>query len=126
MYSLIRNEKKFQIYDKLCDDGNDKIEIEHIATLSGFKYALRHKSIKRKLEVFHVHKDYINLVCGFHVSPVNAYYEIKTNTTYGSLPYWLSLKTGVSPDMKWFSCNKVPPDIILKNIQRGYSLQPVH
>jgi hypothetical protein len=108
------------------------IEIE---TLSSFKFQIYGPGITRPIDLFRIPYDCAKMVKKFHVPCVRMWNEgtqgghltggkiqLSNTTVKGVLLYdscIRALKSGVNNSYNWFSCNKIPVDVLLKYTQRG-------
>ena len=105
-----------------------------IETLSSFKFTIYGPGLTRPLDVFRIPYDPAKMVKKFHVPGVRMWYEgciiaridhdihIESSVNPGLYAYDScvnALKSGVNDAYKWFSCNKIPADVILKYAERG-------
>ena len=93
--------------------------VKELCVGSGIRYHLMHTKIKRKFEIFRVPKSHIDLVSSFHVACVRMYWDF--NNLWMTRGCATALLTGINENFNWFSSNKIPTDIILKYMQRGYT-----
>ncbi len=103
------------------------IEIE---TISSFKFKIYGPGITRPIDLFRIPYNCAKMVKKFHLPCVRMWNEgtqegeiqSATNSINGILIYdscICALKSGINNSYKWFSCNKVPVDVLLKYAQRG-------
>jgi len=71
------------------------------------------------MDVFRVPYDAAKMVKKFHVHAVKMYYNGSVTLFRSCIA---SLLSGVGENYKWFSCNKVPIDVLLKYAQRGITI----
>lgn len=111
------------------------IWIIEIETLSSFKFKIYGPGLLRPIDLFRVPYDASKMVKKFHVPCVRMWFEGKQETKFseekistdpktvnGIIVYdscLRALKSGINDSYKWFSCNKIPADVILKYAQRG-------
>jgi len=108
------------------------IEIE---TLASFKFKIYGPGLIRPIDLFRIPYDAAKMVKKFHVPCVRMWFEgtqevdildgkiVAGSSSADDLIIFDSclraLKSGVNNSYKWFSCNKIPADVILKYAQRG-------
>lgn len=124
------------------------VYMTEIETLSSFKFSIYGPGLTRPIDVFRVPYDSAKMVKKFHVPCVRMWYEgcmdasidfidpvdnpdsaksirIKCSDGRGFYIYdsgVSALKSGVNNAYKWFSCNKIPADVLLKYAQRGLTV----
>lgn len=112
--------------------------ITEIETLASFKFKIYGPGLVRPIDLFRIPYDAAKMVKKFHVPCVRMWFEGKQSVTinqdkkividddnlsadnmniYDSCVR--ALKGGTNNSYKWFSCNKIPADVILKYAQRG-------
>ena len=77
------------------------------------------ETLTRDIDLFATYKTPCELVKNYHLDAVRMYYDSYTVRMYNSC--FAALSTGINATYKWFSCNKIPCEIVLKYAQRGYS-----
>jgi hypothetical protein len=103
------------------------VYFEKVITLSGYKYVCRGPGLIRPIEIFRVRQSHLKLVKGFHVPCVHSYFDgniqlnadLNPNSLVCLIEAVCAILSGVNGYYKWFACNKVPIDVILKYAQRG-------
>jgi hypothetical protein len=85
----------------------------------GFKWVLKGPGAKRPIDFFHVGCAPHTLVNRFHLNIVRFWWDGVQLKGFASAV--CAGLTGVNQWYKWFSTNKNPMDIVLKNVQRGYT-----
>jgi hypothetical protein len=107
-----------------------------IETLSSFKFAIYGPGLTRPIDLFRIPYDSAKMVKKFHMPCVRMWYEGRLDITseldassavsadpglyiYDSCVH--ALKSGINDSYKWFSCNKIPADVILKYAERGFT-----
>jgi hypothetical protein len=86
---------------------------------SGVRFGYSHPKLSRTIEIFRSPQDMIKLVSMFHVPAVKTLWVFDDLIMLRS--YMVTMLTGVCESFDWFSNNKNPMDIMLKNAQRGYA-----
>lgn len=94
------------------------VYITEIRTISSIKYKIHGPGMCRPMDVFRVPYGPEKMVKKFHVQFVRQFYDGQLRMFRSCIT---SLLSGVSDTYRWFSCNKVPIDVILKYAQRGLS-----
>lgn len=100
--------------------GYEPFKCKEDCTASGVRFHLTHQVMRRKIEIFRTPQTPMRLVVGFHVAPVRMYWNFRDDPKM-SRSCAAALVTGIGENFNWFSSNKVPADVILKNAQRGIS-----
>jgi len=95
------------------------IRIKEIKTIASVKYSIFGTGLPRPIEIFRTYCDPIRMVKKFHVHAVKMFYDGELTLFRACVA---SLLSGVGDSYKWFSCNKVPADVLLKYAQRGISV----
>ena len=147
MDGVINNEIAYEMYKnlKLEEIKNNKNEgkyakIDEIVKMENFKYYLYYndkktdkvsysenikfhvtsKHLKRKFEIFKIQYTFLATVSRFHLPCVRGYYD--GNEVY-LLPSAISaLITNKCMDYKYFAGSKSPFEIVLKYVQRGFTI----
>ena len=114
-------ERALQLYEvirKNCEH-RGAVHIKEVKTIASIKYKIYGPGIPRPMDIFRIPYDPVKMVKKFHVHAVKMFYN-------GDLVMFRScvacLLSGVGESYKWFSCNKVPADVLLKYAQRGISI----
>ena len=111
-------EKVYIIYNQIKKNAAHRgaVYIVEIKTIASIKYNLSGPGLPRPLDIFRIPYTPEKMIKKFHVNCVKMYYD-------GDLILFRSciaaLLSGVNENYKWFSCNKIPMDVILKYAQRG-------
>jgi hypothetical protein len=95
------------------------VYVKEVKTIASFKFQLYGPGLPRPVEIFRIPYDPIKMVKKFHVNAVKMYYN---GTVYILRSCLSTLLSGVGETYKWFSCNKIPADVLLKYAQRGISI----
>lgn len=95
------------------------IYITEVRTLASIKYKLHGPGLPRPIDIFKIHYHPAKMVKKFHFNQVKMFY---TNDLYMLRSCIVTLLTGVGEAYKWFSCNKVAVDVIMKYAQRGFTV----
>ena len=109
------------LYEKIKENCSHRgpVYIKEIKTISQIKYKIYGIGIPRPMDVFKIPYHPAKMVKKFHVNQVKMYYN-------GDVMMFRAchsaIISGVSDQYKWFSCNKVPADVLLKYAQRGFSI----
>lgn len=115
-----------------------EVYITEIYTLSSFKFKIYGPGLTRPIDLFKIPYHASKMVKKFHMPVVRMWYEgmysvertrlglvSETPNSHAGLKMFDScvraLLSGVNNSYKWFSCNKITGDIILKYAQRGYT-----
>jgi hypothetical protein len=85
----------------------------------GFKWVLKGQGAKRPIDFFKIWTPAHVLLHKFHLNIVRFWWDGKKVRALGSGV--CAALTGVNQWYRWFSNNKDPMDIVLKNMQRGYT-----
>lgn len=111
--------------------------ILEIETLSSFKFKIYGPGLTRPIDLFRIPYDAAKMVKKFHVPCVRMWYEgqQKVDISDGEINFDFdtafsnglhiydscvrSMKSGINNTYKWFSCNKIPADVLLKYASRG-------
>jgi hypothetical protein len=94
------------------------VYITEIRTIASIKYKIHGPGMCRPMDVFRVPYGPEKMVKKFHVQFVRQFYDGQLKMFRSCIT---SLLSGVSDTYRWFSCNKIPIDVILKYAQRGLS-----
>lgn len=115
-------ERAISLYKQIkanCEHRGD-VYIKEIKTLSmSIKYKIFGSGLSRPIDVFRVPYSPEKMVKKFHMHNVKMFYNNKVTLFRSCIA---SLISGVNESYKWFSCNKLPIDVILKYAQRGISV----
>ena len=95
------------------------VHIKEIKTIASIKYKVYGPGIPRPMDIFRIPYDPAKMVKKFHVNAVKMYYDGNVTLVRSCVSCLLS---GVGETYKWFSCNKIPADVLLKYAQRGFSI----
>lgn len=113
--------RALELYNTICKNCNHRgpVHIKEIKTLASVKYKVYGPGIPRPMDIFRIPYDPAKMVKKFHVHAVKMFYD-------GDITLFRScvacLLGGVGESYKWFSCNKVAADVLLKYAQRGMSI----
>ncbi len=110
--------KLYETIKKNCEH-RGAVYIKEVKTISSMKYKIYGPGLPRPIDVFKIPYEPIKMVKKFHMNVVKMYYNGDLILLRSCVS---SLLSGVGENYKWFSCNKVPVDVILKYAQRGISL----
>jgi hypothetical protein len=117
----IFKERALILYKAICQNCNHRgpVHIKEVITLASIKYKIYGPGVPRPMDIFRIPYDPAKMVKKFHVHAVKMYYN-------GSVILFRScvsvLLSGVGENYKWFSCNKIPADVLLKYAQRGITI----
>lgn len=113
--------KAYLLYDQIRKNvlRRGAVYITEIKTRASIKYKIYGPGLNRPMDVFRIAYEPIKMVKKFHVPCVRAYYN---GDVYMLRACVSSLLSGACDSYKWFSCNKICVDVILKYIQRGISI----
>ena len=92
---------------------------EVVKTLNSTKYKFYGPGLPRPMDVFSIPYSPAKMVKKFHIHSVKMYYN-NTLTMFRSCIS--SLLSGVNESYRWFTCNKIPIDVLLKYAQRGLTI----
>ena len=95
------------------------VYIKKLTTMSSIKYKIYGPGLSRPMDIFHIPYEPAKMVKKFHVNAVKMYYNGELTLFRACVACLLS---GVSDSYQWFSCNKIPIDVLLKYAQRGISI----
>jgi hypothetical protein len=109
--------KKIYYHIRLNCQHRGSIYIEKITTLSQYKYKLYGSGLPRPIDIFRMTFNPEIMVYRFHLNCVRMFY--KNHVLYMYRSCMSSLVSGINEFYKWFSCTKIPADIVLKYISRG-------
>jgi hypothetical protein len=114
-------ENALKLYNAICANCNHRgpVHIKEIKTLASTKYKIYGPGISRPIDIFRIPYDPIKMVKKFHVHAVKMFYDGSVTMFRSCLSCLLS---GVGESYKWFSCNKVAADVLLKYTQRGFTI----
>lgn len=95
-----------------------------IETISSFKYCLSGPGLIRPIDIFQIYYDPVRMTKRFHLDCVKMWFEGVVGKNGGLFLHRSCIScllSGVNERYSWFSCNKIPADIILKYALRGFS-----
>lgn len=95
------------------------VYMTEIETISSIKYKLYGPGLCRPMDIFRIPYSPAKMVKKFHVHAVKMYYNNEITMFRSCIA---ALISGVNETYKWFSCNKIPIDVLLKYAQRGISI----
>jgi hypothetical protein len=109
------------LYDQIKDNCAHRgdVYIKEIKTLSSVKFKIYGPGLPRPMDIFRIPYEPAKMIKKFHVHAVKMYYDNNITMFRSCIACLLS---GVGETYKWFSCNKVPIDVLLKYTQRGLSI----
>lgn len=96
-----------------------EIFIKEIKTIASTKFKIYGPGLSRPMDVFRIPYNPVKMVKKFHVHCVKMYYD-NNITMFRSCV--AALLSGIGESYKWFTCNKVPIDVLLKYAQRGITI----
>jgi hypothetical protein len=108
-----------KIRTNLPDDPEHRIYLYKQPLKYGFKWVLKGPGAKRPIDFFKVWVPAHVLLYKFHLNIVRFWWDGKKVRALGSGV--CAALTGVNQWYRWFSNNKDPMSIVLKNMQRGYT-----
>lgn len=113
--------RALELYNTICKNCNHRgpVHIKEIKTLASIKYKVYGPGIPRPMDIFRIPYDPAKMVKKFHVHAVKMFYDGDVTLFRSCIACLLS---GVGESYKWFSCNKVAADVLLKYAQRGMSI----
>ena len=103
---------------KNCEHRGE-VYYEEVKTIASIKYKFYGPGLCRPIDVFCIPYSPAKMVKKFHVHAVKMYYDNKVTMFRSCIA---TLLGGVNESYKWFSCNKIPIDVLLKYTQRGLSI----
>lgn len=111
----------FSLYEKIKANcaHRGSVYCERIKTMSTTKYKIYGPGLPRPIDVFRVAVTPEKMVKKFHVHCVKMFYNNKLTLFRSCVAALLS---GVNDSYKWFSCNKIPIDVLFKYAQRGITI----
>jgi len=139
------------IFKKIQANCRMPIAMEKKETLSSFKYKIFGPGIMRPIDLFQIYYDPVRMTKKFHLPCVKMWFEgtaadhtraaaadhtraaaadhtraaaAKNGGAVGLFMHRAcvaSLISGVNERYSWFSCNKIPAEVVLKYAMRGYS-----
>lgn len=107
------------LYQDIVSNCQKEVFICKITTPTHYKYKIYGPGLTRSIDCFNIKTSPLAMVARFHLNIVRMYYDGEVIITRDCLMTHL---TGVCDDYKWFSCNKIPADVIMRYIQRGFSI----
>lgn len=113
-------ERALILYNAIVENCKHRgpVFIKEIKTIASIKYKIYGPGIPRPMDIFRIPYDPVKMVKKFHVNAVKMFYNGDVTMFRSCVSTLLS---GVGENYKWFSCNKVPADVLLKYAQRGMS-----
>lgn len=113
--------RALELYNTICRNCNHRgpVHIKEVKTLATVKYKVYGPGISRPMDIFRIPYDPAKMVKKFHVHAVKMFYDGDVTLFRSCIACLLS---GVGESYKWFSCNKVAADVLLKYAQRGMSI----
>jgi hypothetical protein len=114
-------ERALQLYNVIYENCKHRgpVHIKEIRTIASVKYKIYGPGISRPMDIFRIPYDPVKMVKKFHVHAVKMFYDGDVTLFRSCVS---SLLSGVGENYKWFSCNKVPADVLLKYAQRGITI----
>jgi hypothetical protein len=114
-------ERALEIYYKIKENCQHRgaVYITEIRTLNSLKYKIYGPGICRPIDMFRISHTPAQMVKMFHLHCVRMYYDGELTLFRSCVA---SLLSGVNESYRWFSCNKIPLDVVLKYAQRGLSI----
>jgi hypothetical protein len=110
----------FEIYSLIKKNSKGHVYINEILTQASVKYKIFGPGIRRHIDIFRIPYDPAKMVKKFHVHAVKMYYDSANVILFRSCV--ASLLSGINESYKWFSCNKIAADVLLKYAQRGLTI----
>ena len=112
------------IYDRLTEmHGTEptpsEFYMQKVTTMYSHKWAFRGIKLKRSMDVFKTPQEPHTLMSTFHLNIVRSWWDGRELRMFASAV--CAALTGVNQWYRWFSNNKDPISIVLKNMRRGYS-----
>ncbi len=114
-------ERALQLYEVIRKNCQHRgaVHIKEVKTIASVKYKIYGPGISRPMDIFRIPYDPVKMVKKFHVHAVKMFYDGNVTMFRSCVSCLLS---GVGENYKWFSCNKVPADVLLKYAQRGITI----
>ena len=118
--------KIYNIYFDILNKENIKILLSNnddneIKFNENIKIKIKYDIFNREFEIFRIkYKNFFSSICNFHLACVRGYYNF--DNVYLLPSCVCSNMTLICHDIKYFSGNKYPYEIINKYRQRGYSI----
>ena len=108
------------LYDTIVTNSKHRgpVYIQEITTVSSVKYKIYGPGIPRPIDIFRIPYGPAKMVKKFHVPAVKMFYNGHITMFRSCVSALLS---GANDRYSWFSCNKIPIDVIMKYAQRGIS-----
>jgi hypothetical protein len=97
-----------------------EVYMKRIDTLSQYKYKIYGPGLSRPIDLFRIDYGPEIMVKRFHLNCVKMFYQAP-DKIYMWRSCIAALLSGVNEYYSWFSCNKIPADILLKYAMRGIS-----
>lgn len=107
----------FKIMRKNCAN-RGPIFIDKVKTITNIKFKVYGPGIPRPVDIFNIPYNATKMVKDFHLSCVKMFYDGQLHIFRSCVS---SLLTGAMESYRWFSCNKVPADVLFKYVQRGFT-----
>jgi hypothetical protein len=110
-----------EIYSRIRENCKSKGEVwlRPIKTVNSIKFKIYGPGVPRPIDIFRIPTSPLKMVKKFHLNMVKMYYD---GDIYMFRCCVATLLSGVGEYYRWFSCNKIPANVILKYIQRGFSV----
>jgi hypothetical protein len=114
-------ERALSLYESIRKNCEHRgaVYIKEVKTIATIKYKVYGPGIPRPMDIFRIPYDPVVMVKKFHVNAVKMFYNGEVTILRSCVSCLLS---GVGETYKWFSCNKIPADVLLKYAQRGISI----
>ena len=111
-----------RLFERIRDNCRIRGEVymKRIDTLSQYKYKIYGPGLSRPIDLFRIDYGPEVMVKRFHLNCVKMFYQAP-DKIYMWRSCIAALLSGANEYYSWFSCNKIPADIILKYAMRGIS-----
>ena len=111
--------ERIKINLNINEDSTNAIYLHKHPLKWGFKYVLKGTAVARPIDFFHVRVPVHVLMFKFHLNIVKFWWDGRIVRGLGSGVS--AALTGINQWYRWFSNNKDPMSIVLKNMERGYT-----
>jgi len=118
---IVFKKNAYIMYEKIKENAKHRgpVYITEVKTIASIKYHLSGLGLSRPIDIFRIPYGPEKMVKKFHINAVKMYYDGEVKLFRSCVS---SLLSGVGENYKWFSCNKIPMDVVLKYAQRGLSV----
>ena len=111
-------ENVYKLYEQIKKNCEHRgpVYIRAKLTIASTKFVIYGPGLVRPMDIFRISYSPAKMVKNFHLQCVKMYYNNDITMFRECIT---SLLTGVNDYYKWFTCNKIPIDVILKYAMRG-------